>query len=316
MNFIEAQKILVKILNNFGFFAFKVKNCGKAVGSEKFQVFYSIFINTLNQIIFIGTHIKFVLEVKNYLSDDNQATRLVTILEGIAVEVSSLIIFFGVFWCRKSQKNFLTYLLEMEKRIESFDLENVNQSLMKRSKIEAVSQILLHVALVGMFTFLAPSDQFTLFVIESFNFITFSLYLILITQFVNNTVKTLGNLFDEVEKKIEFCVTFCPFHFGDKNLLNLLKIHENLTESIEIFNESFGVIVFGVFVYISGIISAELYYGFALIFGNSNAVLNFNLVINISGNIFTVFPILFTFCNFGFTCEEVQEKVSKLRGEN
>jgi hypothetical protein len=123
-------------------------------------------------------------------------------------------------------------------------------------------------------------------------------------------VKSFVNLLDELANQIQSSVSRCPFHFEDKKLLKLLKIHDDLLETIESFNESFGVVVFALFIYTSGIVSCELYFGFSVIFDDSGSHLDLKMWLNVYGNILTFIPLLLTFLNLGFNCGKVQEKVS------
>lgn len=310
MKFLEAQKLVVKILKCVGFFAYGIDNIGDNI-DYKLRVFFCIVINTFSHVFLLGVHITFTLQVENYLSDDNAATQLVTYLEGLAVEVSSFFIFYGILFCKKSQVEFFRTVTKLEEEIRQLKMTrgSYNEALRMKSKLEVVGEVLIHVGIIILYSFIVPRDKFFIFMIETVNFVAFSLYLILVTQFMNNAVKTLGNLFDELERNLQHFVSPCPFHFHDGELKKVFAIHDKLIETIPLFNESFGVIALAIFIYNFGMVAFELYFGFSLIFSSSPALFNLNLFLNVFSNILTFIPLLLTFCNFGFTCESVQEKV-------
>lgn len=140
-------------------------------------------------------------------------------------------------------------------------------------------------------------------------YLSISFILIVMTCFMDNLVKTIGNLLDEIKASLGSKVTSCPFHFNDREVTKIFELHGRLTSSIENFNESFGSIVLGIFAFIFGIGVFEIYYIVAAIFDPSIQV-DFLFTLSLLGNFSSLVPNFIVFSRFGFTCESVQKKVS------
>lgn len=301
MNFLEAQKLLVSILKAFGFFTYKINSDGSLVEHSKLHVLYSIVVFALNHGFFLYTHIIFYLEV-DYLSDNNSATKFVTLLEGYAVEFSSLIIFYSIFVCNSPQIEFIQAIHELEQDVLQLKMtrKNYNRKFHKSSFYFVVGQLMFTSISLIYYAFTVPRENFVPFMTEAVNYMLFTLVLILITSFMDNLVMTMGNLLDEISWNLMHSITQCPFHFHRKEVTTILKLHDRLCETVGTFNKSFGIIVLGIFVFAFAVITFEVYFVFVILFAMHRFKFDYVL---------SFMPLFLTLSKFGFTCSAVQEKV-------
>jgi hypothetical protein len=92
--------------------------------------------------------------------------------------------------------------------------------------------------------------------------------------------------------------------------LKLLNLHNELKATISIFNESYGVLVFGSFVYCFGALSLEIYFMYGSLISKS---LDFSLVHALYNfiNIVWMFPHVFSLECLGDACAGVKSEVEK-----
>lgn len=314
MNFLESQTLLISFLKFFGFFTYKIKSDGSIDDNSRFYFTYSVIVNSFNHVFFVTVHIHFAKLVDNYLEDKNHVTELVTSLEAIAVELCCAILYYSIMFCRRPQIKFLREIAGLEREIRSINRTQCDYNLkMRRDSLVIITvNLVFHVSSIIYYIVIIPrSNMFKIYVFETINYVTFSIFLIFIIQFMENLVSTMGNLFDELNKILKHLITACPFHFSDKDLTAVFKLHDRMVASIENFNESFGVIALGIYIFVFGICTFEVYFAYGAIF-NSFKPMDLNVALNVFGNICSFIPLFFTFCKLGFTCERVQEKVFRL----
>jgi hypothetical protein len=125
----------------------------------------------------------------------------------------------SVLFCKSSQVKFLQAVKELEEEVlqQKMTRRIYNETLRRRSKLEVFEKFWLHNVITFLYSLIVPRNKFVIFMLET---ITFPLYLIFVTQFVNNAVKTLENLFDELDRNLQYSITPCPFHFRDGDVAN------------------------------------------------------------------------------------------------
>ena len=312
MNNLEAQHVLIAFLKYFGFFAFEIGSNGSIEVRTSIRFLYSLSLNSFGQVSFLLTHFYFTSEIGDYLNDGNKATKLVMWLEGFTFELSSFTVFYGIFWLRKKQVKLLTLILELEKEIGKLKTSGVdyNKKLQRKSTLNVLSSVFLHVFIMICYIGVVPKDNILIYLPISLLYISFGLYLTLIIQFMKNLVESFGSFFEELDWKLQNLITSCPFHYHDNEVRKIFQIYDKIFEAIPIFNESYGVIVLGIFTYVFGIVTFEIYYGFAMTF-DTPVKLQLDEIFGVLGNIIAFMPMLFTFCSFGFSCEIAQDKVKK-----
>lgn len=314
MNFLKAQRSLLVILKCLGFFTYAISYDGAIIGRSRFNWIYSIVINACNHFAFVGVHLLFVKQIDNYYGDDNRISRLVTILEGGATELSRIIVFYSIFLCSDLHIKFMKRIYEVEQEVGvmKFSRSDCNSELRRNTLKIITVQVLFNIGIVVYYAAILPDYMFITFMVETILFVIYNLFLMLVTLFLDNTVKSLGNLFDETNRNLEQRIKAHLLHFRDDDLKKIFKIHDHVIELIALFNKSFGVLILAVFIFVLGIITCELYYAIASTF-NGIAPLDVNISLSIFGNIFSFSPLFIMLCRFGFTCQETQEKVKFLK---
>lgn len=307
MNFLEAQKPLIVVLKCLGFFGFKFGSDYSDVMSSHLSFLYSIVLIVFGHIFITFIHVKFVASAGNYLSDNNPVTQFVTILEGCTVLISCLIMLFSIFFHRKAQIKFATGILKLEREIRTlkFTRRDYNERLRKKTIKLVVGGLFIHILFTLCYLFLFPKEIFFVFMLETVNYIMYAMFLTFTVIFIQGLVDTMGHLFDELDYNLKHFISPCPFHFHNKHLKQIFKHHDELLELIGEFNESFGIVYLGNFIFIFGIASFEIYFAYgAFVEGNTSP----NLIMNI----LSFMPHFAAISSVGFSCESVMEKVNNL----
>lgn len=310
MNFLEAQKTLIAILQTIGLLTYGLNRDGTVVDDNKFHIIYSVIAGVLYHGIIIVVHHQFIDASDNYLNDNNHLTSLVTFLEGLAIESCLIVFFYVTFVCREAQIRFLRSIVSLEREIKAlrFTRLNYNQNLRRKSLAMIIITSFFHVAFIFCYSMVIPPDQFAVFLTETVCYTLFTCWLLLATHFMGNSVTTMGNLFDELSWNLQHSITSCPFHLQRGDVKKILMLHDRLIATIPDFNKTFGVIAFGIFASIFGIATCEVYFAFSATF-TSVAPAEINILLNMLGNIISFQPLFITFCSFGFACGSVREKV-------
>lgn len=313
MNFIEAQSCLLVFLKRLGFFSYAINSGGAFVERRRSNWIYSIAFNLCSHFAFIGIHLLFVRQIDNFLGDNNRITELVTMLEGGTIELSWFIIVYSIFLHRDSQISFIRRIVELEREVEGMKFSSqcyeYNKSLRRNSLRFITVQVVFHVGFLCYYAAIIPSKMFIVFFSETFLYVIYDITLIFITHFLDNLVRTLGNLFVEINRNLEYCIQTNPMHFHNRDLIKIFSVHDRVVQSIAMFNQSFGVLVLAVFMFVFGIITFELYFAIVASF-NGVAPLDMSLLPSIIGNVLSFSPVLITICRLGTTCRQVREKVN------
>lgn len=307
MNFFEAQKPVLVVLKAFGFFTYRLKIDDLTVEENKWHFLYCIMYHACHQGLFLMFHILFVHEVDNYLNDGNSATKFVIDLEGYTVNFSFLIVFYSLFFCQSSQMKFIKTIIKLKQEIENLRFsQKCDNGKLRRSSIKfIVIQVLYITTCVIFFFIILPQHTFELMILMTLNYLVISLFMIFVVHFMKNLVEIIGDLFDNLNLNLKRSVNFF-FHEKDAN--DIFRLHNELTESIRMFNKSFGTIVIGVHIYAFGIMSFEIYFAYAKLV-SSNAIPNLMILLISLGNILSFTPIFIVYSRLRHACEKVQEKV-------
>lgn len=310
MNFLKAQRCLLALLKFLGFFTYAISNDGAIIERSRFNWIYSFVINNCNHFVFVGVHLLFIQQIDNYYGDDNRISRLVTSLEGGAVELSWLIVIYSIFFCSDLHIKFMKRIYELEQAVGAlkFSRSDYNSELRRKTLKLIFIQVLFHFGFPVYYALILPDRMFFTFIAETILYVIYDIFLIFITLFLDNTVKSLGNFFDETNRNIQQYIKTLPLHFRNNDLKKIFEIHDQVIESISLFNKSFGVLILAVFIFVFAIFTFELYFAISSTF-NGIAPLNVNLGMSIFGNILSFSPLFIMLCRFGFTCQRTQEKV-------
>ena len=313
LNFFKAQKPILIVLKFFGCLPYRLHSETFTVENNKSSFFYSISANFLFQALFIFAHFTMLKEVSNFLQDNNEATTYTTIFEGYFMAFVFNVISLCIIFKKKSQVKIITLIIELEKEvsdIKSCPLD-YNEKLRKSSLRFFICQITFTVIILVYYALtLIPEFENLYQYFELFSFNMYVIVIVFITCFMENLVKTIGNLFDALNLSLSHYVTICPFHFYNREVQKVFELHNRLVQCIEFFNETFGSIAVGIFNFILGAVTFEVYYASAQVFVTTGNPMNirqcFDLLLNMSQNI----SVVVIFAKFGFTCESVQKKAS------
>lgn len=312
LNFLEAQKYVLAVLKLFGCLPYRLNPESSTVEDNKWHLLYSLSVFGVIQGFFSFNRF-YIGRIENYLIDGNPTSQFVTWFEGVVVFSCYNIIMFGIFFYKKSQMKFIKMLMELEQEVNNLGMHrsDFNKTLLRTSTKFVIFYICVNVGFLGFFSFFLPDWIYAnaILICESFCFSVLTTSAVIGTQFMDNIVITMGNLFDELSWILKHKITYCPFHFYHHEVTKVFELRNRLIEAIPMFSEAFGVIAFGVFFLVFGIESLEFYYAFSAVF-DSEVLLSFIFSLNLAANVISFMPIFMSFSRLGFNCECVQSKVS------
>lgn len=318
MNFLEAQKVLLKILKLLGFFTYAMKS---DVTRNRFHYVHCVIMGALIQGLFVYCHLHYLEKVGNYLGDGNHASDFYSIVEGFCVGFCYLIVYYSVFVCSSSQIEFIEKLLRIEREIGAlrFSRSTYNERLRKTSLSDIFWTLIGAVAIFLTLSVVTSNNNYITLMIANWMFLSMTIYLTLLLFFIENLVSTVGSLADELSWNFQNCVTSCPFHFFSEDLKQIFKLHDRLVQSIAVFNKSFGIIVLGTNAFCILIFTFEAYFAYAIFFDASRLTptLNVTTALNFAGNVVGYVPLIFALSKLGFVSGTTEEKVcSSFFGSN
>lgn len=316
MNFIVTQKPLIFILSFLGFFSFKFTKDG----ISNYHIFRVILIciitNLTNQILSLYVQINFAQNVQGYLQDETEVTKMVILLQGAVREFCSLVIFYSSLASRGSQIKFFEHLIAIETKVNLLKFSTSSAKVFKqkmRSKcfIHCITTIGLHTMILILSSNLLPDEGYFSYFYINISFICVVIYANLIAIFMENILFSMEFYIEEINKNIQnFAAPGSDlFKFDEIEIRDLFQLHNELVQVIELFNDAFGIIFLGIFVFTFGMLSFELYFSYT-IFANSTQIVELGTSINIITNVLSYIPLFVIVSKVGFTCESVQEKVS------
>lgn len=307
MNFLEAQKEAMAILRAIGCVSFTLDSTGRAKTSFPSVAYSFVIISAL--FYFYFAYAFNPREDQNYI---NSGTLLMTFalkIQGLVLELSYMIILSSICFFRRSQLAFINELLELEEEIEAIShvRTNYNDKLRTSSVKFVIINAIVNVIFFLLCAWLLPKNSYSMLLLDNTCFFFYLLYLSFIAHFIENLVKTLGSLFDELNWKIEHVVS-CPFHAEGDEIKSIFRLHDQVVSSIRAFNGSFGIIVMAVGTFVFGSISSDFLIVFETIFC-SDVDVNMREAVISSVSMLCLFPLFFILSKVGFTCTSVKEKV-------
>jgi hypothetical protein len=311
MSFIEAQSSLIKVLDLFNFFPFKVDFDRVTSNARSFRKCILFMIFWILQ--FGISHYYFVEQIGgSYLSDGNPVTQLVTKIESSAIIVALITGIYGSFAHRMSQMNLLNKLLNIESRVRRmrFSRLQYNERLKRRVNGEVTFVAIFAVFSTTYFIILLLDNQkFFLYFLETFNYLLFAFSALCIIQFIRNVALTFGNLLDELSFNLKSHTKRNTINFDDEEVRSIFVTRSELIECIEAFNESFGYQIVGIFIYLFGVGTIEVYFTFSSIALMPSTDFTLAQILSYIGNVIAYSP-LFVFLTFlGSACSSVKEAV-------
>lgn len=310
MNFIQSQCPIVKILNVFGFFAYKP---GSKASSSRCRHIYCIIFNTiwLSQYFFAS-----VLVARSYsdlLHDGSQVTYLIQILEVACNGFNSFTILYSIIFTQNSQMEASDLIMSIENELKflpftSERLLNFNRFLRKRCFVIAISCLCYSCAMEFIYGYAFYEQNSALLVFQIINCLLYTSYFAIILSFVLHHLMKIRHLFFVINVNLKSFMMQVDLNTND--IQRVLRIHDKLCESIEIFGEAFGIILFGAFVYTFGLSSCEFYFAFNFVENNPSSM---GSVAYVLANVIWLFPQLYLIRMIGSEADRVQVEIQETK---
>lgn len=307
MQSIKAQKPLIKCLTFFGFFSF---NFDATLSSDWKLKLYCIIVNVCSLVQFVFNSLCYIETSNEHLGDSSRVTFMCHILEAIANQVNMWIIVYSILWTRDEQIKFLKLLESIESDVNSLSFsDRVNEDFYRSLRVNTVSStigsLVFYVSLVCFFIFFLMQDESLSHHFQALNYSVFTLYYVYLATFILNLVMTIRNFFELMNTNLRAFIERSDFY--QKEIRFLLVLHQELSFLIHTFNSSFGVILLGSFVCLSGSAAIEAYFNYITII--TGLIGKKHHILYCIANIVWLGPMFLVLQRLGSTCSKVQETI-------
>jgi hypothetical protein len=205
MNFLEAQKPIVKLLTFYGFFVFK---CDSTLASSRKLKLYCLFAFVFSFIQFFLNGIFYVATFNDFLKDDSKVTQFCFFLEMVVSQFLAGSIVFSTFGTKDDQIEFLGRLIRIEEELSRFpftgrELAKFHKNLRVFSWLSIMFTVSFFVSLQQVYMLILMRDEDISHVIQASNYLFYSAMYFNLNLFVSNLVKTVRKLFEVINLNLE-----------------------------------------------------------------------------------------------------------------
>lgn len=268
--FIDSQKILLNILTFLGFFSFDFCNYKRT----NRRWIYCYLFNLVVNIHFVFVTLHYLKTYVAFLHDESNVTQIIHFIESITNLVTKIIIVLSSLFRYDRQIDILKSLEWIEGKIYGLKFEDLTkffEHLRLKSKIFIICSAIFHIILQIMYTQILMKDEPLLHKITSVTYIFFSFHFTMVSFFIYFQLLTIKKFCEILRKNLAYFVMQSSFH--EKKIDEIYEIIFNIKDLFISWNYFNGLILFGCFVFIFGVLSAELYFSFVTFFFSSLAVL-------------------------------------------
>lgn len=312
MRFVEAQKPLIMLLKLCGFFGYQTNTLARCTWKRRIlnlivNFFFATqyFINTISVIdIFV-----------DQLDDGYKVTYMFNVLEPLMGLLNILTINYCIACTQKKQIEFLQCLQSIDDDVRKLpfynnEMEKFYKFLRISSWGSIVSLITFYVILVLIYAKMALKNQSRIVIPQLFSFMLYSIYFTLLVTLVLHLVLAIEKFFQIINKGLRLCISGSDFYM--KEIRTLLRLHHKLTYAIQTLNESFGLVIFGNFVFFSVLTTIEFYYIYDSFTANlvgSSLIIWYDVL-----NVIWMVPMFFYLMWLCGTCSSVQKVAEETKG--
>lgn len=261
MNFIKSQKYEIKILNSFGFFIFDAETLKI---STKRRI-YCFILNIGLTIHFLISSYIYTGSYNEFLMDNSNVTYCIHLVEVLANIFMKFIVLYSTLLQYEHQLDFLKLFAEIELKISRMRfskaaLEDFYQSLKVSSLISIVIYLIFFGILEVFYATLLMESEPISHIFQSATFLVLTFSFVILTAFIGHQVQTLGKFLSIIKANLRHHISLSS-HF-ELEIKEIFQLIYDLRVLIEIWNEFYGVLIFGTFVFVLGVFSSEVYFFF------------------------------------------------------
>lgn len=310
LEFIRAQRPLISCLRFFGFFSYDIE-AAQLNNSFKLHA-YCILVNIIFMVVFIANGLISVESFAVYLNDKGKVTPMCLVFEIVLVQINAIGIFYTVFFTRNKQIEILGSLDKLEHKLKGYPftgeiINKFHRSLKLRSWIVVIGTIMFLVSLQIIFSMILSFDEG---ILQVANVLIFSSYFIFVIGFILQIAMTIAKLIEVINLNLKSFVSNQDFHL--KEVCSILELHNQLTVMIQKFNCTFGIILFGSYVWFSGTLSIEAYFAYITIYTKLVQKSSSFIIYSVM-NIIWLSPFFLILQLLGYESSKIQEIVSETR---
>lgn len=308
LKFIQAQQPLVDCLKLFGFFAYKIEPEWSI--SWKLKA-YSTSIILLSNVFFLVNGLIYVRTSNEFLGDGSNVTMMCHLVEVTGTQFAAWSIVFAILWTKKQQIEFLTTLQTVEDELAALPfsalvMEKSFRFIRISSWIVILSSICFYVSLNFLYVLVLMKDESITHAFHITNLLVFSVYVLFISTFFFHLMATVQIFFEAMNRNLRVFVTKSDFY--QKEIRLVMQLHHKLTYASSAFSESFGVIVFALFIFLFSCLTLESYFVYVTILLN---LTNEKYILYAIADTTWLLPHLAMMQLIGRTCSKIQQKIQE-----
>lgn len=261
--FIESQKILLKILTFLGFFSFDFCNYKRTNRRWIYCYLFNLVVNI--HFVFVTMH--YLKTYVEFLHDDSSVTQVIHFIESTTNLVTKFIIVMSSLFRYDRQIDLLKSLEWIEGKIYGLKFENLTiffESLRLKLKVFIIFSAIFHIILQILYTQILMADEPLLHKLTSITYIFFSFHFTMVSFFIYFQLLTLKKFCEISRKNLAYFVMQSSFY--ENKIDEIYEIIFHIKDFFISWNYFNGLIIFGCFVFVFGVLSAELYFSFVTFF--------------------------------------------------
>lgn len=309
MNFFDSQLWTVRILDIFGFFSFNVRTSNTNI--RKF--FYSTCVSFCEVLVILVTFYCFSATSTDFVNDHSKVTRTVNDVELSTMFFCFLLWIYVILFKTNDQKELFRNFQKLELEVEKLGffedtIERINLKLGYYNKLWiSISAVLYFIEMLIYVFILTVDNPFSHKMVNSMD-LSIEFYFTSLTLLLTCQILAVANFIKIINENLKFFVSHSAFY--ETEISKLLKMIHEIQYLISLWSKCFGLIVFGLFVFIFGVFSSELYLALA-IFQFSSEIATGRYLLYTALNVTWNVPLFIQLSILGLSCSKVHNEINK-----
>lgn len=316
MTFIQVLRPFLRNLQLLSFISFEYDQKKGMIKTGKWYSLYTIVAFCVLQITYYHIAVMYTMYYENRnIGKESPVSEMVHIFEAWVIQIAISLVFFNGLWNQKTQVKFLNKLIEIEKQVLNIKMqlnqENIYKSMKRTSNCLKYCVGFFYFSMFIFKIYFYWNDLF-LFVLAYYilcSLLLNSLFIVLVilVLFQKQLFQKLNDNMYRIlrTKKINLSKTDLS------DLKGLLETYNKLFATVKLFNDSFGLNVVAVIMYLIGIETCLLYIGPFIMLNIPK--ISFNFIWNGLVDIFWTAPLFAILTVLCFQCKKTQEEAEKIR---
>lgn len=307
MKLFKVQQPIVVFLKAFGFFAGYHLS---PIRSSSWKYFGVQFLHNLMFACLYAFNSSVNLDVfSDYMGDGFKVTSMCTRMERLFSQLAVGNVIYCIFCTSGKQIEFLKCLESIEMEMNGLPFVGMEMDKFYRFlRISSLCSLLMFPFYFFIFLFYSKIVGEIYLIGQIFGTMLYMMYFIFLVAFVLHLVLAIAKFFQVMNINLQAYIDRSDHY--QREICFVLRLHNELTSSIQDFNESFGVLIFGTFAFFASVTAIESYFVYATIYSNLLEKSSGFYIYNVC-NLIWMFPLCFYLQWFACACSKVQENAEE-----